>query len=148
MGVELFYRALTDDPRCLIISTNQMKLACSASDNFFFSIFPFSCIILHTTGLDKNILYLFLRTERKAHIPVSRACLARLRYGIGDCMRACDTFFCEAGWLAGIRPISKASHNAFLPEVDSEGQTLLDGHCLRKRSSSNSMHNLNIKTKN
>lgn len=45
----------------------------------------------------------------------------------------------------GIRPISKASHNAYLPETDSEGWTLPDGHCLWKRYSSNS--NLNIKTK-
>lgn len=146
MGVELFYRELTDDPRCLIISTNQMKLACSASDNFFFSIFLFSCnncIILHTTGLDKIILYLFLRTERKAHIPMPGSRGSGMGLAIA-CVRVILSF----GRLAGIRPISKASHNAFLPEVDSEGQTLLDGHCLWKRNSSNSTHNLNIKTKN
>ncbi len=52
-------------------------------------------------------------------------------------MRACGIFFREAG--------SEASHNTFLPETNSEGLTLLDGHCLRKRYSSNSTLNLNIK---
>lgn len=43
---------------------------------------------------------------------------------------ACVRVILSFARLAGIHPISKASHNAFLPETDSEGQTLLDGRTL------------------
>lgn len=112
-----------------------MKLACSASDNPFFSIILFpcnDCIILHPTGLDKIILYLFLRTKRKVYIP----CMPHVApvWG-GVCMHAWS--FLQGGWLGHTQtPMMHFSLKWLW------GWTLLNERWRWMRYSSNSTHNL------